>query len=440
MKKNVFKKALSLTLTGFITAGMALMPGIGAHAASSSVDDDHVVKIAFTDAPTLEIGGQEYNHPSYAAMLAFKSSFEKSTSNEYSVELYPGGTLGDAASNLEELQSGTLQGATPADGALSAFAPDIQCLTVPYLFTNPLEAYDVLDGEFGQKLFDGIAEETGLRVIASYDNGGYRNFTNSVREIHTADDMNGLKFRVMDSPVYMKMVESMGATGTPVAFLELYSALQTGVVDGEENSAITILGASLDEVQKYCTLDGHLLGFAFLTVSNDWYESLDADTQEKVLKAGREASIAARGICRQAEGAAVQTLVDNGVQVYTPTEDEIATFRDASQQPVVDWLKENITHPEYVDELISLVDSGTVGQGKVATTATAVTTTTDNAADTTAATTEAEQATTTSASNNGLTILFAVIAIIAILVAVFSVRKGKHAAGSNHPEDADKKN
>ena len=92
MKKNVFKKALSLTLTGFITAGMALMPGIGAHAASSSVDDDHVVKIAFTDAPTLEIGGQEYNHPSYAAMLAFKSSFEKSTSNEYSVELYPGGT------------------------------------------------------------------------------------------------------------------------------------------------------------------------------------------------------------------------------------------------------------------------------------------------------------------------------------------------------------
>jgi tripartite ATP-independent transporter DctP family solute receptor len=346
-------------LVGTVAAAMMLCSTCVAQAA-----EPEVVKIAFTDAPTLTIGDQVYNHPSYAAMLAFKSSFEKSTGGAYSVELYPGGTLGDAASNLEELQSGTLQGATPADGALSAFAPDIQVFTIPYLFSNPLQAYDVLDGEFGQKLFDKIADETGLRVIASYDNGGYRNFTNSKKEIKTAEDMKGMKFRVMDSPVYMKLVESMGATGTPVAFLELYSALQTGVVDGQENSAITTLGASLDEVQKYCTLDGHLLGLAFLTISNDWYSSLDEDTQEKVLEAGREASIAARGICRQAEGAAVENLKKNGVQVYTPTADEIATFRDASQQPVIDWLKENIDS-DMVDELVNLVNSGTVGKGRI---------------------------------------------------------------------------
>ncbi|WP_165443932.1 TRAP transporter substrate-binding protein [Lachnoclostridium sp. Marseille-P6806] len=403
--------------------GAAVVFG-GTGITAAAADPGKTVKIAFTDAPTLQIGDQEYNHPSYAAMLAFQSSFEKSTGNEYSVELYPGGTLGDAASNLEELQSGTLQGATPADGALSAFALDIQVFTIPYLFTSPLQAYDVLDGEFGQKLFDKIADETGLRVIASYDNGGYRNFTNNKKEIRSAADMQSMKFRVMDSPVYMKLVESMGSTGTPVAFLELYSALQTGVVDGQENSAITTLGASLDEVQKYCILDGHLLGLAFLTISNDWYNGLDPATQEKVLQAGREASIAARGICRQAEGAAVETLKANGVQVYTPTEDEIASFRDASQQPVVDWLKENID-PALVDELLNTVNNGGVGQGRVsyasAETA-AVSAETNDAADTALGTAAAE---TSAGSGNTLTILFAVIAAVAVLLAAFAMKKNR---------------
>lgn len=417
------KKLVARLLTGMLGV-TAILGGTGM--TTFAAETSKTVKLAFTDAPTLQIGDQEYNHPSYAAMLAFKSSFEKSTGGEYSVELYPGGTLGDAASNLEELQSGTLQGATPADGALSAFAPDIQVFTIPYLFTSPLQAYDVLDGEFGQNLFDKIADETGLRVIASYDNGGYRNFTNSKKEIKSAADMQGMKFRVMDSPVYMKLVESMGATGTPVAFLELYSALQTGVVDGQENSVITTLGASLDEVQKYCTLDGHLLGLAFLTISNDWYNSLDAATQEKVLQAGREASIAARGICRQAEGAAVETLKENGVQVYTPTEDEIASFRDASQQPVVDWLKENID-PSLVDDLLNTVNSGIVGQGRVSyTSAENVTVSAEagDAADVAAPGTTAV-AETSSGSGNTLTVIFAIIAVVAVLFAAFAMKKNK---------------
>ncbi len=322
--------------------------------AASNVPADKVVKIAFTDAPTLSVGAMEIYHPSYAAMLAFKGSFEKSTGGEYAVELYPNGTLGDAASTLEQMLTGTIQGSTPADGALSAFAPDIQAFSIPYLFSEVTVAYDVLDGEYGQDLVDKIAAESGLRIIASYDNGGFRHFTNSKKEIKTAADMEGLNIRVQDSPVYLKLVESMGASATPVAFLELYSALQTGVVDGQENSAVTTLGASLNEVQSYCTLDGHLLGLAFLTVSEDWYQSLDAETQKKVDIAGREASIAARGTCRYAESIAINTLSEKGVQVYSPNAEELATFK-VSQEPVIEYLKSEID-PESVDNLLKAVE------------------------------------------------------------------------------------
>ena len=262
---------------------------------------------------------------------------------------------------MEQMLIGTLQGSTPADGALSAFAPDIQAFTVPYLFSEVTVAYDVLDGEFCQNLFNDIAEETGIRVIASYDNGGFRHFTNSKKEIKTAADMEGLNIRVMDSPVYLKLIESLGASATPVAFLELYSALQTGVVDGQENSAVTTLGASLNEVQKYCTLDGHLLGLAFLTVSESWYQSLDAETQKKVLIAGEEASIAARGTCRYAESIAINTLSEEGVQVYSPTAEELETFK-VSQEPVIEYLKTEID-PEVVDGLLGAVEEEEIKAG-----------------------------------------------------------------------------
>lgn len=348
LRKRLIATLLSATMlaAGFCTSALA---------------DDNVVKIAFTDAPTLKVGDMEIYHPSYAAMLAFKGAFEKSTGGEYTVELYPNGTLGDAASTMEQMLIGTLQGSTPADGALSAFAPNIQAFTIPYLFSEVTVAYDVLDGEFGQQLFEDIAAETGFRVIASYDNGGFRHFTNSKREIKSAADMEGLNIRVMDSPVYLKLVESLGASATPVAFLELYSALQTGVVDGQENSAVTTLGASLNEVQPYCTLDGHLLGLAFLTVSESWYQSLDEATQQKVLLAGKEASIAARGTCRYAEALAINTLSEEGVQVYSPTAEELDTFKVA-QEPVIEYLKEEID-PEVVDGLLAAIDEAETAAG-----------------------------------------------------------------------------
>ncbi len=408
------KLTLKKLVVMILTIAMIMVPMTFSFAA-----EPQVVKIAFTDAPTLKIGDMTIYHPSYAAMLAFKGAFEKYTSGKYVVELYPYGTLGDAASNLEQMLSGTLQGGTPADGALAPFYKNIQVFSIPYLFDSALTAYDILDGEFGQKLFEDMAKTSKLRIIGSYDNGGYRNFTNSKKQVKTADDMKGLKIRTMDIPVHMEIVKALGASPTPIAFLELYSALQTKVVDGQENSAVTMLGASLQEVQPHVTLDGHLLGMAFLTISEDWFQSLSKEDQESCLMAGREASFAARGTVRYAESFAIDTLKASGCNVYAPTAEEMETFKIA-QAPAIKWLKENID-ANYVDELLALVESGKVGTG-VPPAATKV--------DGTTSTNPGSSSNPTPSNNNNTktsnnTTLYIILGVVVVLIVAFVLTRKK---------------
>lgn len=351
-----------------MVAAAVLLP-----ASLAAADDPVVIKIAFTDGAMTTIGDNRLPHPSYAAMLAFKNSVEKSSGGAISVELYPGGVLGDAKSNMEQILSGQLQGATPADGAVAPFYANIQAFAIPYLFSDALEAYDLLDSDVATMIFEDMAATSGFRVLASYDNGGFRNFSNSARMVRSASDMDGLKIRTMDIPAHMEMVRTLGASPTPIAFLELYSALQSGVVDGQENSAITTLSASLQEVQDYYTLDGHLLGIAYLVIGEEFFQSLSPELQECVIRGGLEAEIAARGAVRAYESLALVALAEGGMNIYAPTRDELATFK-VSQEPVIEFLKETI-NPDYVDAVLAYVDDYENG-GATGTTVSAPSTTT----------------------------------------------------------------
>jgi tripartite ATP-independent transporter DctP family solute receptor len=277
-----------------------------------------VFKLACTDPPNQKIGdNQQLVNHCYSSMVAFKTSLEKLSKGRIKVELYPYGRLGDLKSNMEQILAGTLEGATPPDGNLAAFYKNIQVFSIPYLFTNQQQGYAVLDGKIGKKLFNDMAKQSGLRMLSVYLNGGFRSFSNNRRPIKTADDMKGLKIRTMDIPIHMRMVSALGATPTPVAWTELYSALQTGVVDGQENSALTILAGSIQEVQKYYTLDNHLMGTAYIITSERWLRSLPKDLQRAVIKAGRDAQEAARTTVLQNEQTAIDFLKKSGVNVYT---------------------------------------------------------------------------------------------------------------------------
>ena len=313
-----------------------------------------VFKLAFTDPPYLKIGDLQVMHHSTAGMVAFKAAVENLTQKRVIVENYYHGRLGDANENLRQILAGTLQGATPADGAVAPFYAGIQAFSVPYLFKDPLDAYNLWDGPIGQDIFEDMARKSGLRVLAIYDNGGFRSFSNNRRVVRNAADMRGLKVRTMTSPVHMELVKALGSAPTPIAWLELYNALQTGVVDGQENSASTILGGSLQEVQKYYTLDEHFLGSAMIVTSEKWLRSLPRDIQDGIIKAGKIAEFAARGTSRANDSLALEEVIKSGVQVYFPTPAEKKTFSDAAQRPVIDWLRKNID-PVIVDKVLSAV-------------------------------------------------------------------------------------
>ncbi len=339
-------------LTKIVLCGLLLLSTISVIAPSLFAEGPIVFKLALTDAPNLKVGNDQLVHHSYAAMVAFKMSVEKATKGRMKVDLYPYGRLGDVNSNLQQILAGTLQGATPPDGSLAPFYKNIQVLSIPYLFTSREQAYKIIDGKFGKNLFEDMARKSGLRVLSVFENGGFRSFTNNKRMVKTADDMKGLKIRTMDIPVHMEMVKALGASPTPVAWMELYSALQTGVVDGQENSALTIIAGSLQEVQKYYTLDNHFMGTAYIITSEPWMRSLPRDIQNAMIKAGQEASAAARATVLQNEAAALDFLRKAGMQIYQPTPEEMKTFKRA-QEPCIKWLKENID-PKLVDEVMAL--------------------------------------------------------------------------------------
>lgn len=377
-------------------------------------DDPIVIKIAYPDAPVTKVGDYAIPFPTYSAMIAFKNSLEVRTSGKVKVELYPGGALGDHRSNLEQILAGNVHVAGPSDGPIAAFYKDIQVFSIPYLFSNSLQFYDVVDGPAAQEIFDDMAAKSGLRVLSVFENGGFRNFSNSKRPIKTADDMKGLKMRTMDIPAHMEMVKALGASPTPVAWTELYSGLQTGVVDGQENSALTTILGSLQEVQEYYTLDGHILGLAFLIIGEDFYQNLPDDIKAAVDASAVEATIAARGVNRIAESIAKQALIDSGVEVYAPTPEELETFKVA-QKPVIEFLKKNV-NPTYVDNIVAAANNA--GTTEVSNLETSETPETVQSTPVQSSNVQSNEKT-----NNSPNLMYILLGIIGIIIVLYVVKR-----------------
>jgi len=273
-----------------------------------------------------------------AAALVFKNFVEGKT--DLTVELYPSASLGDEDELVQQAMDGITQ-VVMVSGAMSKICPAAGVLDIPYLFESPVIAWEVLDGEFGDQLAQHCLEQTGLRTLG-YGETGVRNFTNSVREIQTPADMQGLKFRVQDIPLYVEMIEGLGAEPTPIAWSELPTALSTGVVDGQENPVGTIYNNNLNELQQYMTLDGHIYATDFLLVNDRFFNSL-TEAEQKVLKhAGVIAGNMGRSIQQFTTAQGLKAVQEEGMQVYTPTSEQLAKFRKQAQPPVIEWLKDDL--------------------------------------------------------------------------------------------------
>jgi TRAP-type C4-dicarboxylate transport system substrate-binding protein len=166
--------------------------------------------------------------------------------------------------------------------------------------------------------------------------------------------MKGLKIRVMETPVYVNMVKALGAAPTPIAWSEVYTALQQKVVDGQENPVATIVQAKLNEVQKFLTLDGHSYGVDFFLINDKFYKSLPQETQQIVKTSAVTAALIGRGIQTLVSATGVSDLQAKGMQVYSPTTAERAQFKAACQKPVMDYVESQIGKT-WIDRLLKAV-------------------------------------------------------------------------------------
>ncbi len=255
-------------------------------------------------------------HAYHIGAVKFAELVGKYSKGDLKVELFPNSQLGGEQRLAESIRLGVVDmGALSADGVLSAWLPEYQVLGMPYLFRDRAHAYKVLDGPIGEDL-EKKAAAKGINVI-SYWEIGFRHMTNNKRPIKAVADMAGLKIRVQPSKVFVTMMESLGAIGTPIAFTELYSALQQGVVDGEENPVATIRSMKFNEVQKYLSLTGHCYSTAAVMISDKLLKKLTPAQLQAVRKAAAEARDYQRATLTKMEGDDLAYLESQGMKVNT---------------------------------------------------------------------------------------------------------------------------
>ena len=300
---------LILTLALMMTAGSSVFAG------------PKVLKLAHLNAQTpFDVG-------TAAVAAVFKNELEARTGGALTVEIYPSGTLGNERETMEQVKAGITQSYIASVGGVAPFYPLIDITSMPFAYNSYEVGCALYDGPFGQEFAEDIRQKTGLRVLGFVPQGFFQ-FTNSSRPIKSPADMKGLKMRTMNNPLHMEFMKSLGAAATPVAWAEIYTALQTKVVDGQHNPITVINLGKLYEVQKYVTLSNHMAGLYVWVISDAWFDGLTPDEKVAVKGAAQAAVIAGRGIDRLivATEKGLPALAEKA-EVYTPTADELQQFK-----------------------------------------------------------------------------------------------------------------
>ena len=302
---------MTFVYRGLATASLLIAAGLPAFAQTE-------VKIGYALAPDSHYG---------VAAQKFEEVLKTETGDAFEFNHFPSSGLGGEREVIEGLQLGTIEATIVSSGTLANFVPDTGVFDIPFLFRDLEHARAVLDGPIGQEILAKF-DTVGLHGLA-WGEQGFRHITNNRNPIHTPADAEGLKLRTMENPVHLAAFNAMGAAPTPMAWPEVISSLQQGVIDGQENPLSVIVSVKLDEVQKYLTLSGHVYSPAMLLVSKPFWEGLD-DTQKAAFeKAATAASEAMRSYVDNVETSGVETLKERGMEINALSTDEKAAFQES---------------------------------------------------------------------------------------------------------------
>ena len=264
---------------------------------------------------TLKMATVTPDHHAYTrGAQEFARLVEEGTNGEVVIKVYGGGQLGKGERELlEGLQLGTIDLAVTATGPVSNFSADMGVVDLPFLFTSYEHVDKVLDGPIGRSLLDGL-EKANIKGLAFFENG-FRNFTNSKRSLISPKDFEGLKFRTMENPVHLASVRQLGAQAVPMSWGEVYTSLQTGVIDGQENPVAIVYAFKLSEVQKYLSLTGHFYSPAPMSMSLNKFKSLNSEHQQVLLDAALKSAAYERKLIRDNEAKQLAELKEQGMVV-----------------------------------------------------------------------------------------------------------------------------
>lgn len=226
-------------------------------------------------------------NPKDRASERFAELVGEKSEGRITIQVGGAAVFGDDVESLTQMRLGTLELSANSQGPTSTIVPEFGVLGLPFLFSELETAWEVLDGEVGE-LLDQAAQEHGLKVLAFWDNG-IRHVSNNVRPIHSPADLEGIRLRTPPDPVTIDIFEALGANPAPLAFSELYIALQQGVMDGQENPLMNIWSSNLHEVQRYISLTAHKYESTPLLISKIVWDGLSEEDREILLEAAREA-------------------------------------------------------------------------------------------------------------------------------------------------------
>jgi len=282
-------------------------------------------KVGFGSSIDNSSGGQ--------GLKKFKELVEKESNGRITVELFGDGQLGNDKSMMEALQMGTLDMTMPSSSPVSEFTKAFLAFDLPFLFTTPEQADKVLDGASGQDILKTL-DTVNIMGLCYFENG-FRNVTNSKHAVKSVTDLSGLKIRTMQNPIHLETFKLWGANPQPMAFNEVFTALEQKTLDGQENPNTLIFDAGFYEAQKYLTISRHFYTPYVLMISRKTWDKLSPEDQKLIQKCADEAKVFQRETNRRLDAEYLQKIKDHGLTVDTLSPEETAKMKEAAQ-PVYD--------------------------------------------------------------------------------------------------------
>ena len=297
----------------------------------------------------LKLGhGLDVSHPVHKALVFFSERLEEKSGGQLKVEIYPSNQLGSERELLELLQVGSVTMTKVSVAVMENFVSDYKVFGLPYLFESKDHMFRVVDSQIGKGILN-KGREYRLLGLAFYD-AGSRSFYTKERPIHSPEDLEGMKIRVMKSNTAMKMVESLGGSPAPISSGELYSALQQGVVDGAENNPPTFYSSKHYEICKYFSLDEHASIPDVILMSTVWWDRLSDQEKKWVQEAANESVIYQREIWAESEKTSLEAVKKEGVEVNIPDK---KPFNEKAL-PVYSTFREDPRLNELIDQILNM--------------------------------------------------------------------------------------